>query len=261
MPGSQWGKRRPAAARRKWRRLLTFVGILVLAWLGIAHRADAEVYWYYCDSTHAYYPYVSTCQAPWRRVVPSTQTPSPPAPTKTTSQTLYPVPTQPVPNSSKGYAPYSYYCRSLRLDFPYTETCPEPWVTKEDAEKNGYYKPMISCGSGGCIPMDDAGAAFLARQKTNPADALKNTPVNAGAPSKDTDKSEPASIAAGILLIFFALLAYFVPALAARGNHHHNAKAIFILNLFLGWTLLGWVAALVWAWTRPAPSAHNVKIK
>jgi hypothetical protein len=26
-----------------------------------------------------------------------------------------------------------------------------------------------------------------------------------------------------------------------------NAGAIFVLNLFLGWTLIGWVIALVWA--------------
>jgi hypothetical protein len=27
----------------------------------------------------------------------------------------------------------------------------------------------------------------------------------------------------------------------------HNAGAIFALNLLLGWTLVGWVVALVWA--------------
>ena len=27
--------------------------------------------------------------------------------------------------------------------------------------------------------------------------------------------------------------------------------AIAVLNLFLGWTVMGWVAALVWAYTLP----------
>jgi hypothetical protein len=27
--------------------------------------------WYYCDTTHAYYPYVSTCPVPWRVVIPN----------------------------------------------------------------------------------------------------------------------------------------------------------------------------------------------
>ncbi|MBB1438608.1 superinfection immunity protein [Shewanella sp. SG41-4] len=30
-------------------------------------------------------------------------------------------------------------------------------------------------------------------------------------------------------------------------NKQPNFYSIFALNLFLGWTLLGWVAALVWA--------------
>jgi hypothetical protein len=33
----------------------------------------------------------------------------------------------------------------------------------------------------------------------------------------------------------------------ARRRRHPNTVAIGILNLFLGWTFLGWVAALVWA--------------
>jgi hypothetical protein len=32
-----------------------------------------------------------------------------------------------------------------------------------------------------------------------------------------------------------------------------NATAILALDLLLGWTVLGWVAALVWALTRDPP--------
>jgi hypothetical protein len=50
-----------------------------------------------------------------------------------------------------------------------------------------------------------------------------------------------------LLLVFSALglIVYFIPSLVARGRN--RAAAIFILNLFLGWTVLGWVGALVWA--------------
>ena len=44
-------------------------------------------------------------------------------------------------------------------------------------------------------------------------------------------------------------LIYFFPALI--GKHSNNAQAILILNLFLGWTLVGWVVALVWAAAKP----------
>jgi uncharacterized membrane protein YqaE (UPF0057 family) len=52
-----------------------------------------------------------------------------------------------------------------------------------------------------------------------------------------------------ILLVICALL-YFLPSLVAY-QRHGNAPAIFIMNLLLGWTFLGWVAALVWACTGP----------
>jgi hypothetical protein len=46
------------------------------------------------------------------------------------------------------------------------------------------------------------------------------------------------------------LLIYLVPAFVATGRHHPNAAAIFLLDLFLGWTLIGWVVALVWSATH-----------
>jgi hypothetical protein len=51
----------------------------------------------------------------------------------------------------------------------------------------------------------------------------------------------------GALLL---LIIYFVPALVAGCRHHRNAMAIAVLNTLLGWTLLGWVAAFVWACTN-----------
>ena len=47
------------------------------------------------------------------------------------------------------------------------------------------------------------------------------------------------------LLIIGAL--YFLPTICARNNGHHNEGAILVLNLLLGWTLVGWVVAMVWA--------------
>jgi hypothetical protein len=55
----------------------------------------------------------------------------------------------------------------------------------------------------------------------------------------------------GILLSYlfflFAIILYFFPMYEAYINKQPNFYSIFALNLFLGWTLLGWVAALVWA--------------
>ena len=50
-------------------------------------------------------------------------------------------------------------------------------------------------------------------------------------------------------LIAVALLFYFAPSLVAI-DRQKNGLAILALNLFLGWTLVGWVVALVWALTE-----------
>jgi Superinfection immunity protein len=56
-----------------------------------------------------------------------------------------------------------------------------------------------------------------------------------------------------VLLLIAALAAiYLIPTWVALGRNHRKKFAIFMLNLLLGWTLLGWVGALVWA-CMPAP--------
>lgn len=50
-------------------------------------------------------------------------------------------------------------------------------------------------------------------------------------------------------LSIFLILAYFIPGIVASNRGHVNATAITALNLLLGWTLIGWILALVWALT------------
>jgi len=46
------------------------------------------------------------------------------------------------------------------------------------------------------------------------------------------------------------LLIYFAPFIVAIRKNHKQIISIFILNLFLGWTFLGWVIALTWAYSE-----------
>lgn len=56
------------------------------------------------------------------------------------------------------------------------------------------------------------------------------------------------------LSALFCLIAlYFLPTIVAGGRHLHETTGIAMLNLFLGWTFIGWVAALLWAITAPSP--------
>lgn len=50
-----------------------------------------------------------------------------------------------------------------------------------------------------------------------------------------------------ILLIVLIFAIYFLPTLISFLRQHKNKLAIFLLNLFLGWTVLGWVVSLVWS--------------
>lgn len=56
-----------------------------------------------------------------------------------------------------------------------------------------------------------------------------------------------------IAVIFFLAIAlglYFLPTIIAASKKRSNTGAIFALNLLLGWMLIGWVVALVWALTQ-----------
>lgn len=43
---------------------------------------------------------------------------------------------------------------------------------------------------------------------------------------------------------------YFLPYFIAYSRKHLNREAVLVANLFLDWTVLGWVICLVWAFMR-----------
>lgn len=65
--------------------------------------------------------------------------------------------------------------------------------------------------------------------------------------------SEEEAIAMIIMFIIPGIITqclYFLPYLIANGKGHMQETAIFILNLFAGWTIVAWIIALVWAFTQ-----------
>jgi len=40
---------------------------------------------------------------------------------------------------------------------------------------------------------------------------------------------------------------YFLPSIIALVRSKRDTLAIFLLNFFLGWSVVGWIVALVWA--------------
>ncbi|HUY17912.1 MAG TPA: superinfection immunity protein [Candidatus Binataceae bacterium] len=58
------------------------------------------------------------------------------------------------------------------------------------------------------------------------------------------------------LLPALGVLIYFAPTAAAISWQHPAFDSIFIVNLFTGWTIIGWGAAFVWAWRSPWRTTH-----
>lgn len=52
-----------------------------------------------------------------------------------------------------------------------------------------------------------------------------------------------------LILLLIGLVIYFAPSIVAMNRGHHQTMAIVALNIFTGWTFIGWVAALVWSLT------------
>ena len=52
-----------------------------------------------------------------------------------------------------------------------------------------------------------------------------------------------------LFLMVLALAGYALPTIVAWQRKHHQATAIFVLNMFAGWSGVCWVIALVWSFT------------
>jgi hypothetical protein len=61
----------------------------------------------------------------------------------------------------------------------------------------------------------------------------------------------------GFFWVVVVMTLYFLPAIVARLVHNRQTAAIFALNSLLGWTLIGWVVALVWAFIVPSEKDHQ----
>lgn len=61
----------------------------------------------------------------------------------------------------------------------------------------------------------------------------------------------------GVVFIIAIIALYFLPTIVA--GEKSQKGSVFVLNLFLGWTLIGWVVALSWA-VKPEPKPMQVNV-
>ena len=48
-------------------------------------------------------------------------------------------------------------------------------------------------------------------------------------------------------LISMLFIMYWLPTIVAIVRQAHSALGVFLVNFFLGWTILGWIFALIWS--------------
>ena len=58
---------------------------------------------------------------------------------------------------------------------------------------------------------------------------------------------------AGLVLLAGIVAAYFLPAFIASRRKVPHSGSVVVVNIFLGWTLVGWVVALAMACRDPRP--------
>jgi len=61
----------------------------------------------------------------------------------------------------------------------------------------------------------------------------------------------------GYMEAIVPLILYFIPTVIAAIRQHHNGIPIFLVNILLGWTVVGWIVALIWSCTAVQPQLQK----
>lgn len=63
-----------------------------------------------------------------------------------------------------------------------------------------------------------------------------------------------------ILGTMFGLFVYLLPAFIAYQRWHANRHAILVINIFLGWSVIGWLGALIWSATSAGSKSTTASV-
>lgn len=64
------------------------------------------------------------------------------------------------------------------------------------------------------------------------------------------------NLAIGTLVLI--LVSYFLPTIIAFMRGHQSKLGIFLVNIFLGWTMFFWFICLVWSLCGSKPTVINI---
>lgn len=64
-----------------------------------------------------------------------------------------------------------------------------------------------------------------------------------------------ANPAVGIIVAILAILAYWLPSIVAVIRRVPNIGSVIVVDMLLGWTVIGWIVALAMAFRSKPPPA------
>jgi hypothetical protein len=53
-----------------------------------------------------------------------------------------------------------------------------------------------------------------------------------------------------LILMGLILIVYFLPTLVALARRNPDVQSVFLINVWLAWTIIGWITAMGWALDR-----------
>jgi hypothetical protein len=78
---------------------------------------------------------------------------------------------------------------------------------------------------------------------------LTTTALLVSTPAWATDGATASAFVLMGLAIILILLLYFLPWLIGLSRRVNSGGALLLVNLLLGWTLIGWLICMIWAVT------------
>ena len=69
-----------------------------------------------------------------------------------------------------------------------------------------------------------------------------------------------ADPAAAIVFVILGLALYGLPTIIAVSRGHPQVAPILVINIFFGWTLIGWVGSLAWAVSAFKSQSQHISV-
>jgi hypothetical protein len=151
-----------------------------------------------------------------------------------------------VPAHAQNYADRYAHCISTHLTWT-GEDC--RWVAKGKFWE-GMSAAQREAAEAAAKEIDAETARAKKKAKPNaPSSVPVSAPIGSARANAGADVGAASSGLWAAVLLFLGACLYLLPGIVGQNRHHHQRTAIWVLNIFLGWTVLGWIAALVWAST------------